>query len=73
VKGFFSETQRPEVFESRSYPGQRLRFVKNLTTANQPMSYTGDGLLRKESAGWNSPGRSPSAGQWKDRAIDQDP
>ena len=43
----FSETQRPEILQSRSYPGQWSSFVKNLTAANQPMSYTGDGLAEK--------------------------
>jgi len=47
VKGFFSERQGPEVFENRSDPGQWSRFVKCLTTAIQPMSYTGDGLTEE--------------------------
>lgn len=47
MKRFFLQTQRPEDLESRSYPGQRPRLVKNLTTASQPMSHAGDGLAEK--------------------------
>jgi hypothetical protein len=47
VKGFFSETQRPEVFENRSYPAQWPRFAIGLMTARQPMSDTGNGLTEK--------------------------
>jgi hypothetical protein len=47
VKRFFLKTQRPEIFENRSYPGQRSSLVKDLTTATQPMNYTGDGLTEK--------------------------
>ena len=46
-KRFFLKTQRPENFESRSYPGQRPRLVKNLTAASQPVSHAGDGLAEK--------------------------
>ncbi len=47
MKSFFSETQRPEVFENRSDPAQWTRFAIGLMTARQPMSYPGDGLTEK--------------------------
>jgi len=47
VKGFFSETQRPEAFENRSYPAQWPHFAVGLMTARQPMSHTGDGLTEE--------------------------
>lgn len=43
----FSKTQRTENFQSRSYPRQRPRFVKNLMPASQPMSHAGDGTVEK--------------------------
>lgn len=47
MKGFFLETQCPEVFENRSDPAQWPRFAIGLMTAHQPMSYTSDGLTEK--------------------------
>ena len=48
MKEFFpSETQRPEVLQNRNDPAQRPRFAIGLTTARQPMRYTGDGLAEK--------------------------
>jgi hypothetical protein len=47
VNGFFSETQRPEAFENRSYPGQWPRFAIGLMTADKPVTHTSDGLSKK--------------------------
>ncbi len=47
MKSFFSETQRPEVFENRSDPAQWPCFAIGLMTARQPMSYPGYGLTEK--------------------------
>jgi len=43
VKRIF-KTQRTEILQSRSDPGQRPRSVQSLTTAFQPMRYSGDDL-----------------------------
>ena len=47
MNGFFSETQRPEAFENRSYPGQWPRFAIGLMTADKPVTHTSDGLSKK--------------------------
>jgi hypothetical protein len=47
VKGFFLNTQRPEVLQNRSYPGQWPRFAIGMMTACQPMSYAGNDLAEK--------------------------
>ena len=44
MKEFFSQTQRPEILQSRSYPRQYARVVNGLTTTIQPMNYAGNGL-----------------------------
>ena len=48
MQDFFSQTQGPENLHDRTYPSQRSRFIKNLMTANQPVSHAGDGLVEKE-------------------------
>ena len=39
----FSETERPENFESRTYPRQRRRLINELMAASLPVSYASDG------------------------------
>lgn len=46
-EGIFSETQGPEDWQNRGYPGQGPGFVIGLISARQPVRHAGEGLAEK--------------------------